>query len=125
MGVAASPRTLSIVTGPMPSHASVAPGLSRSGTSVRGSSRTSPRIPCGPRTRATTSDSSPLIDLEVDLGPIARRHHLQQRADGLRDTAAPADDLPHVVLGHLQVQLDELAVELLGDDDGGRIVDEL
>src|SRR5512135_1549492 len=111
-----------MVRGPMPSHSSTAPARMRSGTSVRGSSRTSPPRPCGPRMRATTRPSSSLIDLEVDLGPIARRHHLQQRADGLSDASAAADDLPDVVLGDGEVELDEVTVELLRDDDGVRLV---
>src|SRR2546428_3394926 len=93
--------------------------------SVRGSMRTSPRRPCGPRICPTTSVSSSLIDLEVDLCPIARRHHLQQRADGLRDASAAADDLADVALGDLKVELDEVAIELLGHDDRVRVVDEL
>src|SRR5438034_434768 len=96
----------------------------RSATSVRRSMRTSPRTPCGPRMKPTTRASS-LIDLEVDLGPIARRHHFQQRADGLGDAAAAADDLPDVRFAHLKVELDEIAVELLGDDNRARILHEL
>src|SRR6266446_3162425 len=86
--------------------------------------RTSPRTPWGPRMKPTTRASS-LIDLEVDLGRIARRHHFQQRADGLSDAAAAADDLPDVRFPHLKMELDEIPVELLGDDNCARILHEL
>src|SRR6267143_2464085 len=112
------------VSGPTSSHWRTAPARKRSATSVRGSIRTSPRMPCGPRMKPTTRSSS-LVDLEVDLGPIARRHHFQQRADGLGDAAAAADDLPDVRFAHLKVELDEIAVELFGDDDGAWILYEL
>src|SRR5687767_1614635 len=85
---------------------------------------TSPRTPCGPRMNPTTRSSS-LIDLEVDLGPIARRHHLQQCADGLGDATAAADDLADVRFTDLEVKLDEVTVELFGDDDGVRVLDQL
>src|SRR5687767_2302937 len=86
--------------------------------------RTSPRTPCGPRMKPTTRSSS-LVDLEVDLGPIARRHHLQQCADGLGDATAAADDFTDVSFADLEVELDEVAVELFGDDDRARIIDQL
>src|SRR5438309_4388192 len=124
IGFAVSPRTPATVSGPTSSHSRTAPARKRSATSVRGSMRTSPRTPCGPRMKPTTRASS-LIDLEVDLGPIARRHHFQQRADGLGDTAAATDDLADVRFAYLKVELDEIAVELLGDDDGARILDQL
>src|SRR3954468_6151646 len=114
-----------MVTGPMPSHSKVAPGLNRSAASLRGSRRTSPRTPCGPRISATTSVSSSLVDLDVDLCAIARRHHLQKRADRLRDTATATDDLTDVALGDGQMQLDEITVELLGHDERRGIVGEL
>src|SRR6266849_10391240 len=125
MGCSTGPRRTAIVSGPTSSQSSVAPGAKRSATSLRGSTRTSPRRPCGPRISPTTSVSSSLVDLEVDLGPIARGHHLEERADGLRDASAAADDLPDVALGDLQVQLHEIAIEFLGHDHRGRIVDEL
>src|SRR5712691_4098791 len=115
---------LAMVSGPMSSHWRTAPARKRSATSVRGSIRTSPRMPCGPRMKPTTRSSS-LIDLEVDLGPISRRHHFQQRADGLGDATATADDLPDVRFADLEMALDEVAVELLGDNDRARILDEL
>src|SRR5688500_13574504 len=124
MGLAASPRTPATVSGPMSSHCRIAPARKRSGTSMRGSMRTSPRTPCGPRTSPTTRSSS-LIDLEVDLGPIARRHHLQERADGFGDTAAAADDLSDVRFADLEMELDEVPVQLLRDDDRARVVDQL
>src|SRR5439155_9361459 len=107
---------------PTPSHCRRAPGRKRSATSVRDSTFTSPRIPCGARTNPTTTSS--LIDLEVDLGPIARRHDLEERPDRLRDPAATTDDLPDVRLGDLEVELREVAVLLLADDDLRGIVDE-
>src|SRR5688572_14514319 len=112
------------VSGPMSSHCRTAPARKRPGTSVRGSMRTSPRTPCGPRMKPTTRASS-LIDLEVDLGPIARRHHFQQCADRFGDAPATADDLADVGLADLEVELDEVAVELFGNDHGVRVVDEL
>src|SRR4051812_32197607 len=116
MGFCGEPRSALMVSGPMPSHSKVEPAVNRSATSLRGSRRTSPRTPCGPRISATTSVSSSLVDLEVDLCPIARRHHLQERADGLGDPATATDDLADVALSDGQVKLDEVTVQLLGDD---------
>jgi hypothetical protein len=64
------------------------------------------------------------IDLEVDLGSIARRHHFEERADGLRDASSAADYFSDVGLGDLQVELDEVPVKLFGDHDRRGIVDE-
>src|SRR5438105_4245440 len=114
----------SIVSGPTPSHSKTAPLRKRSGTSLSGSTRTSPRTPCGPWISPTTSASS-LIDLEVDLCPIACGHDLEERTDGLRDPAAAADDLTDIALGDAKMQLDEVTIELLGDRDGGGVVDQL
>src|SRR5205085_12672091 len=66
-----------------------------------------------------------LVDLEVDLCPIARRHDLEERADRLGDTAAAPDDLADVVLGDAEVELDEVTVELLRHRDRRRVVDQL
>src|SRR6267143_2254169 len=104
------------VSGPTSSHWRTAPARKRSATSVRGSIRTSPRMPCGPRMKPTTRSSS-LVDLEVDLGPIARRHHFQKRADGLGDAASAADDLPDIRFADLEMELDEVSVERLGHND--------
>src|SRR6266545_2325007 len=113
-----------MVSGPRPSHCSVAPTRKRSGTSLRGSTRTSPRTPCGTLITPTTSPSESLIDLEVDLGPVTCGHHLEQGADRLRDAAASADDLPDVGFRHLQMQLQEIAVLLFLHHDAARIVDQ-
>src|SRR5216110_787055 len=113
-----------IVTAPRPSHRSDAPTRNRSGTSLRGSTRTSPRTPCGALMTPTTRPSGSLVDLEVDLRAVTCRHHLEQGADGLRDAAAPADDLPDVGFRHLQMQLQEIAVLLFLHHDTGRIVDQ-
>src|SRR5437868_14535172 len=110
-----------IVSGPRPSHWSEAPTRNRSGTSLRGSTRTSPRTPCGVLMTPTTRPSGSLIDLEVDLGPVTCGHHLEQGADGLRDATAPSDDLPDVSFGDLQVQLQEIAVLLFLHHDAARI----
>src|SRR5207245_2940370 len=94
-------------TSPRPSQRRCAPLLKRSGTSVRGSSLTSPRTPCGPRTTPTTTwfassgaravePSAGSVALEVDLGPIPRRHDPEERAYRLRAPAAAADDPPGV-----------------------------
>src|SRR5947207_12814377 len=118
-----------IVTAPRPSHRSDAPTRNRSGTSLRGSTRTSPRTPCGdrmtPTTRPWPSPSAPgSVDLEVDLGPVTGGHHLEERADGLRDAAASADDLADIGFRDLEVQLQEVPVLLFLHDDAARIVDE-
>src|SRR5438093_6605186 len=107
---------------PTPSQRRRAPSRKRSATSVRDCTFTSPRSPWGARTTPTTTSS--LVDLEVDLGPIAGRHHLEERADRLRDPAATADDLSDVRFGDLEVQLHEVAILLLGDDDLRRVVDQ-
>src|SRR4029077_10104808 len=64
------------------------------------------------------------VDFEVDLCSIARRHHFEERADGLRDTTAAADHLSDVRFGDLQVELREVAVLLLGHHHRRGIVDE-
>src|SRR2546428_2363538 len=110
----ASPRTPSMVSGPTPSHSSTTPSRKRSGTSLSGSTRTSPRTPCGPWISPTTSAASSLIDLEVDLCRIARRHDLHECTDRLRDPATPPDDLADLALGDAKMELDEVAIELLG-----------
>src|SRR5258708_7367557 len=120
-------RATSRTTEAMPSQWGTAPTRKRSGTSLRGSTRTSPRTPCGdvmtPTTRPSASPTV-LIDLEVDLGPIACRHHLQERADRFRDAAPAADDLPDVGFRHLQMQLEEIAVLLFLHHDARGVVDQ-
>src|SRR3989475_5780086 len=64
------------------------------------------------------------VDLEVDLGPIPRRHDFEKGADGLRDAAAATDDLANVRFRNLQVELGEVAVQFFGDDHCRWIVDE-
>src|SRR5438552_2227156 len=117
------PRIERMVSGPRPSQSSTAPTRNRPGTSLRGSTRTSPRTPCGTVMTPTTSPSV-LVDLEVDLGPVTCGHHLEERADRLRDAPSATDDLPDVGLRDLQVQLEEVAVLLFLDHDAARIVDE-
>src|SRR5258708_29537258 len=148
MGAVAEPRIERMVSGPTPSHASAAPTRNRPGTSLRGSTRTSPRTPCGtvmtpttspsvsvpatpvlsslarPRPCAAAGRSRSLVDLEVDLGPVTCGHHLEERADRLRDAPAAPDDLPDVGLRDLQMQLQEVAVLLFLDDDAARVVDQ-
>src|SRR5689334_237240 len=113
-----------MVSAPRPSHSSDAPTRNRSGTSLRGSTRTSPRTPWGVLMTPTTRPSGSLIDLEVDLGPVTCSHHLEQGADGLRDSTAPPDDLPDVGFRDLQMQLEEIAVLLFLHHDAGGIVDQ-
>src|SRR4030081_1248427 len=115
-----------IFSGPRPSHWRETPTRNRSGTSLRGSTRTSPRTPCGVLMTPTTrpSGSRSLVDLEVDLRPVTCGHHLEQGADGLRDAPASTDDLPDVGFRHLQMQLQEIAVLLFLHHDAARIVDE-
>src|SRR5256885_8075555 len=113
-----------IVSRPSPSHRSDAPTRNRLGTSLRGSTRTSPRTPCGVLMTPTTRPSGSLIDLEVDLGPVTCGHHLEQRADRLCDASASADDLPDVGFRDLQVQLEEIAVLLFLHHDARGVVDQ-
>src|SRR5205807_8537166 len=102
----------------------------RSATSVRGWTLTSPRTPCGAPTTPTMGSSVPSaavpdsVDFEVDLCSIARRHHLEERADSLGDPSTATDHLPDVGLGDLQVELREVSVQLLRDHDRRRVVDE-
>src|SRR5258708_35488851 len=124
MGADAVPRIERMVSGPRPSQARTAPTRNRPGTSLRGSTRTSPRTPCGTVMTPTTSPSAWLIDLEVDLGPVTCGHHLEERADRLRHAPAAPDDLPDVGLRDLQMQLEEVAVLLFLDHDAARIVDQ-
>src|SRR5438445_1798600 len=112
-----------MTSSPIPSHERREPLRNRSATSVRGWTFTSPRTPCGAPTTPTMG-SSALIDLEVDLCSIARRHHLEERADSLGDPPTAADHLSDVGLGDLQVELREVSVELLGDHHGRGIVDQ-
>src|SRR5207249_3832043 len=111
-----------MTSSPIPSHERREPLRNRSATSVRGWTFTSPRTPCGAPTTPTMG-SSALIDLEVDLCSIARRHHLEERADSLGDPPTTADHLSDVRLGDLEVELCEVSVELLGDHHGRGIVD--
>src|SRR5207237_9616494 len=60
---------------------------------------------------------------EVDLCSIARRHHLEERADSLGDPPTTADHLSDVRLGDLEVELREVSVELLGDHHSRGVVD--
>src|SRR5438270_4885558 len=122
IGTSAAPRTEATTTSPIPSQRRREPLRNRSATSVRGCTFTSPRTPCGAPTTPTMGSSS--VDFEVDLCSIARRHHFEERADGLCDPSAAADDLSDVRFSDLKVKLREVAVLLLGDDDRRGIVDE-
>src|SRR2546430_1630868 len=133
-----------MTSSPTPSHERREPLRNRSATSVRGWTFTSPRTPCGAPTTPTMGSVPPAavpdslvrarppaparrprssVDFEVDLCSIARRHHLEERADSLGDPPTTADHLSDVRLGDLEVELCEISVELLGDDYGRRIVD--
>src|SRR2546430_4521638 len=116
IGTSAAPRPEATTSSPSPSHSRREPLPKRPAMSVRGRTFTSPRTPCGAPTTPTMG-SSVLVDLEVDLGPIARRHHLEERANSLRDPSPAADDLSDVGFGDLQMELGEVSVELLGHDD--------
>src|SRR5438034_9357162 len=106
-----------MTSSPIPSHQRREPLRNRSATSVRGWTFTSPRTPCGaPTTPAMGSSLLPpaaaptalvrppaaaarsrlSVDFEVDLGAIARRHHLEERADGFGDPSAAADHFSDV-----------------------------
>src|SRR5947207_422055 len=146
MGTSAAPRTDATTSSPIPSQRRRAPFRNRSAMSVRGCTFTSPRTPCGapttptigssvpppavpdslmrPRPRAAAARLRSSVDFEVDLCSIARRHHFEERADGLRDPSAAADHLSDVRFGDLEVKLREVAVLLLGDDDRRGIVDQ-
>src|SRR5207302_9862165 len=123
IGTSAVHRTDATTSSPTSTQRKREPFLNRPGTSVRDSTFTSPRTPCGARMTPMTR-SSLLIDLEVDLCSIARRHHFQERADGLRDTAATSDDFADVGFRDLEMELGEVAVLRLGDDHRRRIVAE-
>src|SRR5207253_7185914 len=123
IGTSAAPRTEAMTSSPVPSHRRRDPFWNRPATSVRGWTLTSPRTPCGAPTTPTIG-SSLLIDFEVDLCSIARRHHFEECADGFRDPSAAADHLSDVRFGDLQVKLGEVAVLLLGHHDRGGVVDE-
>src|SRR5260221_3277806 len=107
----------------MPSQSRPAPTRNRPGTSLRGSTVTSPCVPCGVLMTPTTRPWS-LVDLEVDLGAVTGRHHLQERPDRLGDAAAAADHLSDVRLSHLKMQLEEIPVLLFFHHDAGGVVDE-
>src|SRR5437667_4579910 len=111
-----------MTSSPIPSHERREPLRNRSATSVRGWTFTSPRTPCGAPTTPTMG-SVGSVDFEVDLCSIARRHHLEERADGLGDPPTTADHLSDIWLGDLEMKLREISIELLGDDHGRRIVD--
>src|SRR5438477_3805762 len=123
IGTSAAPRTEAMTSSPMPSHRRRDPFWNRPATSLRGWTLTSPRTPCGAPPTPTIR-SSLLIDFEVDLCSIARRHHFEECADGFRDPSAAADHLSDVRFGDLQVKLGEVAVLLLGHHDRRGVVDE-
>src|SRR5438552_3388185 len=108
-----------MTSSPIPSHQRREPLRNRSATSVRGWTFTSPRTPCG----APTTPTMGSVDFEVDLCSIARRHHLEERADSLGDPPTTADHLSDVRLRDLEVELCEVSVELLGDHHSRGIVD--
>src|SRR5437879_9858155 len=109
IGTSAAPRTEATTSSPSPSHSRREPLRKRPAMSVRGCTFTSPRTPCGAPTTPTMG-SSVLIDLEVDLGPIARRHHLEERADSLGDPPTTADHLSDIWLGDLEMELREVSI---------------
>ena len=61
---------------------------------------------------------------QLDVPAITSGHHLQQAADGVRDAAVAPDDAAHVVLVDAQGQDRLVALLLLLDPDGVRLVDE-
>src|SRR5438874_6116948 len=147
MGTSAAPRTDATTSSPIPSQRRREPFRNRSAMSVRGCTFTSPRTPCGapttptmgsslippaavptalvrPRPPAAAARPRLSVDFEVDLCSIARRHHFEKRADGLRDPSPAADHLSDVRFSDLKVKLREVAVLLLGDDDRRGIVDQ-
>src|SRR5438093_12635860 len=102
MGTSAGPRTDATMSSTRPARGSRAPLRKRLSMSVRDCTFTSPRTPCGAPTTPTTGSS---VNLEVDLGPIARGHHFEKRANGLRDPSTAADHLSNVRFGNLQMEL--------------------
>src|SRR5207245_236811 len=89
---------------------------------ARTSSRTIPsQVPSGVSTRA------PRRSAQRYAPAVARRDSPRATRRNRRrsDPAAAADDLPDVRFAHLKVELDEIAVELLGDDNRARILHEL
>src|SRR5207247_6974696 len=147
IGTSAAPRTEATTSSPIPSQRRREPLLNRSAISVRGCTFTSPPTPCGAPTTPTIGSSLLLppaavptasvrprppaaaarprlsVDFEVDLCSIARRHHFEERADGFRDPPPATDHLSDVGFGDLQVELGEVAVQLLSDHDRRRVVD--
>src|SRR5438876_2309804 len=148
IGTSAAPRTEATTSSPIPSQRRREPLLNRSAMSVRGCTFTSPPTPCGAPTTPTIGSSLLLppaavptalvrprpeaaaarprlsVDFEVDLCSIARRHHFEERADGFRDPSPATDYLSDVRFSDLQMELGEVAVQLLGDNDRRGIVDQ-
>ena len=56
-----------------------------------------------------------LFDLQVHAGVVLYAHDLQERADGFRGRALPADHLPHVHRVHAKREQDSHLVDLAID----------
>jgi hypothetical protein len=64
-------------------------------------------------------------DLERRAPPVARRRDAQERPDRLGDTPLLADHLPHIALGDVQLDRDEVLARVLANPDLLRIIGEL
>src|SRR5918999_2610738 len=95
-----------------------------SGQSVKSSTRTPPASPLAPRMRATASRSA-LVgdDLQLHVAAVARGHHAQQAADGVRDPPVAPDHPPHVALVDAERQRHLVVLLLDLDPDRVRVVD--
>src|ERR1700735_287920 len=119
-----------MVSGP-PSAGSVArtePAANRSsGSSVRTSTMTSPRIPCGRPIRPTTScmalaDLVSVQEVDTDVGPAGQG--ADHGTQGLSGAPAPADDLAQVVGMNPDLQNAAPAQPALVDPDVVRVLDD-
>src|SRR5438067_922710 len=94
------------------------------GKSVTTRHFTSPRMPCGASTCATTNSPLLLDDVEVDAGAFARSGGFDQRAEAADDAALSADDFPDVFLIDLELVDGRVAILDFVDFNRVGLVDE-
>src|SRR5438094_864384 len=84
----------------------------------------SPRMPCAPRTWATTRNSGALNDVEVDSGAFAGRSGFDEGAEASNDAALTADDFADVLFVDFELVDRGVAILDLVDLDRVRLVDQ-